>query len=37
MEDSVLEALRVVDHMIKITAQNFLNFLVKFGTKAEIC
>jgi hypothetical protein len=37
MQDSVLEALLVVDYMIKISAQNLLNFIVKFGTKVEIC
>jgi hypothetical protein len=37
MQDSVLEALWVVDFMIKISAQSLLNFIVKFGSKAEIC
>jgi hypothetical protein len=37
MQDSVLETLLVVDYTIKITAQNFWNFIVKFGSKAEIC
>ncbi len=37
MQDSVLETLLVVLYMIKITAQKFLNFIVKFGPKAEIC
>jgi hypothetical protein len=37
MQDSVLEALLVVDYMIEISAQRLLNFIVKFGSKAEIC
>ncbi len=37
MKDSVLEALWVVDYMIEISAQSLLNFIVKFGSKAEIC
>jgi hypothetical protein len=37
MQDSVLEALLVVDNMIKISAQNFTKLIVKFGSKAEIC
>jgi hypothetical protein len=37
MQDSVLEALLVVDFMIKISAQILWNFIVKFGSKAEIC
>jgi hypothetical protein len=37
MQDSVLEALLVVDYMIKISPQNLLNFIVKFGTQTEIC
>ncbi len=37
MQDSILEALLVVDFMIKISAQSLLNFIVKFGSKAEIC
>ncbi len=37
MQDSVLETLLVEDYMIKIKAQNFWNFIVKFGTKNEIC
>ncbi len=37
MQDSVLEALLVVDFMIKISAQSLLNFIVKFDSKAEIC
>jgi hypothetical protein len=37
MQDSVLETLLVVDYMIKISAQNLLNFIVKFRAKAEIC
>ncbi len=36
MQDSVLEALWVVDFTIEILAQNFYNFIVKFGSKAEI-
>jgi hypothetical protein len=35
MQDSVLESLLVVD-TIEMTAQNFWNFIVKFGSKAEI-
>jgi hypothetical protein len=35
MQDSVLEALLVVDFMIKISAQSSLNFIVKFGSKVE--
>jgi hypothetical protein len=37
MQDSVLETLFVVDYMIKISAQNSFNFIVKFDSKAEIC
>jgi hypothetical protein len=37
MQDSVLETLLVVDSTNKMTAQNFKNFIVKFGFKAEIC
>ncbi len=37
MQDSVLETLLVVDYTIKISAQNLMNFIVKFGTKVEIC
>jgi hypothetical protein len=37
MQDSVLEALLVANYMIKISAQSLLNFIVNFGTKAEIC
>jgi hypothetical protein len=37
MQDSALETLLVVDYMIKIWTQNLLNFIVKFGSKAEIC
>jgi hypothetical protein len=37
MQDSVLETLLVVDYMIQIWTQNLLNFIVKFGSKAEIC
>jgi hypothetical protein len=37
MEDSVLETLLVVDYTIKIWTQNCWNFIVKFGSKAEIC
>jgi hypothetical protein len=37
MQDSVLETLLVVNSKTKITAQNLLNFIVKFGSKAEIC
>ncbi len=37
MQDSVLETLLVVDYMIKMTAQSLSNFIVKFGSKAEVC
>jgi hypothetical protein len=37
MQNSVLETLRVVDYTIKIWTQNFWNFIVKFGSKVEIC
>ncbi len=37
MQDSVLETLLVVLYTIKIWTQNLLNFIVKFGSKAEIC
>jgi hypothetical protein len=37
MKDSHLEMLLVVDSMIKMTAQNLWDFIVKFGSKAEIC
>ncbi len=37
MQDSVLETLWVVDYTIKISVQNLSNFIVKFGSKAEIC
>jgi hypothetical protein len=37
MQDSVSETLLFVDYMIKISAQSVLNFIVKFGSKAEIC
>jgi hypothetical protein len=37
MKDSVLETLLVEDSMNKKTSQNFKNFIVKFGSKAEIC
>jgi hypothetical protein len=37
MQDSVLGTLLVVDYMIKITAQNFAKFTIKFGSEAEIC
>jgi hypothetical protein len=37
IQDSVLEMLLVVDFMIKISAQSLLNFIVKVGSKAEIC
>jgi hypothetical protein len=37
MKDSFLETLLVVDYMIKVSPQNFLNFTAKFGPKAEIC
>ncbi len=36
MQDSVLETLLVVDFTTKMTAQNFWNFIAKFGSKAEI-
>jgi hypothetical protein len=37
IKDSVLEALLVADYTNKMRAQNFYNFIVKFGTQAEIC
>jgi hypothetical protein len=37
MQDSVLETLLVEDYTIEMTAQNFWNFIVKFGSKVEIC
>jgi hypothetical protein len=37
MQDIVLETLLVEDYKIQIPAQNFWNFTVKFGSKAEIC
>jgi hypothetical protein len=37
MQGSVLERLLVIDSTTKMTAQNFKNFIVKFGSKAEIC
>jgi hypothetical protein len=37
MQDSVSETLLVVDYTIKISPQNLLNFIAKFGSKAEIC
>jgi hypothetical protein len=37
MQDSALETLLVVNSTIKMTAQNFWNFIIKFGSKAEIC
>jgi hypothetical protein len=37
MQDSVLETLLVVDSTTKMTAQNLLNFVVKFGSKSEFC
>jgi hypothetical protein len=37
MQDSVLETLLVEDYTILISAQNFWNFITKFGFKAEIC
>jgi hypothetical protein len=37
MQDSVLETLLVLDYMIKILTQSFLNFIVIFGSKVEIC
>jgi hypothetical protein len=37
MQDSVLETLSVVDYMIKISLQNFMKLIVKFGSKAELC
>ncbi len=37
MQDSVLETLLVEYYTIKISAQNFWNFIVKFGPKSEIC
>jgi hypothetical protein len=35
--DSVLKTLLVVDYTIYIWTQNLLNFIAKFGSKAEIC
>ncbi len=37
MQDSISETLLVVDFTTKITAQSLWNFIVKFGSKAEIC
>jgi hypothetical protein len=37
MQGSVLETLLVVDFTNKMTAQNLWNFIVKIGSKAEIC
>ncbi len=37
IQDSVLETLLVVLYTIKIWTQNLINFIVKFGSKAEIC
>ncbi len=37
MQDSVLETSLVVDYTIEIWTQNFTNFIVKFGSKVEIC
>jgi hypothetical protein len=36
MQDSILETLLVEDSTTKMTAQNLWNFVVKFGSKAEI-
>ncbi len=37
MNDTFLETLWVALFMIKISPQNFLNFVAKFGSKVEIC
>jgi hypothetical protein len=37
MKDSVLETPLVVDSTTKMTAQNLWNFIVKSGSKVEIC
>ncbi len=37
MQDSVFKTLLVVDYTIEIWTQNLMNFIVKFGTKVEIC
>jgi hypothetical protein len=37
MNDTFLESLLVALFMIKISPQNFLNFVAKFGSKVEIC
>ncbi len=37
MQDIVLETSWVLLSMIKISAQNFLKFIVKFGSKVENC
>jgi hypothetical protein len=37
MQDSDLETSLALDYMIEISAQNFWNFIVKFGPKVEIC
>ncbi len=37
MQDSFLEMSLVVDNTIKFSAQNLLNFVVKFGSNVEIC
>jgi hypothetical protein len=37
MKNSVLETSLVVNYTIKISPQNFMNLIVKFGSKAEIC
>jgi hypothetical protein len=36
-KDSVLETLLVVDSTTEMTPQNLWNFIVKFGSKVEIC
>ncbi len=36
MQDSFLETFLVVDSTNKMTLQNLWNFIVKFGSKAEI-
>jgi hypothetical protein len=37
IQDRIIKTLFVEDYMIEKTPQNFLNFIVKIGSKAEIC
>jgi hypothetical protein len=37
MNDGILETLLVALSIVKSSAQNFWNFVVKFGSKVEIC